>query len=105
MRTRFANAAQHADAFFVIRAISSKRPCIVLYVAGGFRTKLSIFFVFKLERLSSDFVFAFSKLRHINYFHTCEVFFSQRQKVKIQIGAFRDNNHSVSGSNTYDFAF
>ena len=59
-------------------ARDSNRPCIVLYVAGGFRIKLSVFFVFKLERLSSDFVFTFSKLLNINYFHTCEQARSQK---------------------------
>ena len=53
-------------------ARESKKLCIVLYVAGGFRIKLSVSFVFKLERLSSDFVFAFPQLLNINSFHICE---------------------------------
>ena len=78
-----------------------KKLCIVLYVAGGFRIKLSVSFVFKLERLSSDFVFTFSKLLNINYFHTCEVLFLKGRKLRSRECAFRDNNtHSVSGSNT-----
>ena len=78
-----------------------KKLCIVLYLAGGFRIKLSVSFVFKLERLSSDFVFTFSKLLKINYFHTCEVLFLKGRKLRSREYAFRDNNtHSVSGSNT-----
>ena len=69
-------------------------------MAGGFRIKLSVSFVFKLERLSSDFVFTFSKLLNINYFHTCEVLFLKGRKLRSRECAFRDNNtHSVSGSN------
>ena len=77
-----------------------KRPCIVLYVAGGFRIKFSVSFVFKLERLSSNFVFMFSKLLNINYFHTCEVLFLKGRKVRSRECSFQNNNtHSVSGSN------
>ena len=77
-----------------------KKLCIALYVAGGFRIKLSVSFVFKLERLSSKFVFTFSKLLNINYFHTCEVLFHKGRKLRFRECAFRDNNtRSVSGSN------
>ena len=71
-------------------------------MAGGFRIKLSVSFVFKLERLSSDFVVTSSKLLNINYFHTCEVLFLKGRKLRSRECAFRDNNtHSVSGSITY----
>ena len=80
----------------------SNKLCIVLYVAGGFRIKLSVSFVFKPERLSSDFVFTFSNLLNINYFHTCEVLFLKGRKLRSRECAFRDNNtHSVSGSNNH----
>ena len=69
-------------------------------MAGDFKIKLSVSFVFKLERLSSDFVFTFSKLLNINYLHTCEVFFHKGRKLRSRECAFRDNNtHSESGSN------
>ena len=85
-------------------ARDSKKLCIVLYLAGGFRIRLSVFFVFKLERLSSDFVFTFSKLLNINYFHTCEVLFPKGRKLRSRKSAFRDNNtHSVSGSNKCNY--
>ena len=92
----------YASPFFCLLAFAReiKKLCIVLYVAGGFRIKLSVSFVFNLERLSSDFVFTFSKLRNINYFHTCEVLFLKGRKLRSRECAFRDNNtHSVSGSN------
>ena len=94
----------YASPFFCLLAFAReiKKLCIVLYVAGGFRIKLSVSFVFKLERLSSDFVFTFSKLLNINYFHTCEVLFLKGRKLRSRECAFRDNNtHSVSGSNRW----
>ena len=96
----------YASPFFCLLAFAReiKKLCIVLYVAGGFRIKLSVSFVFKLERLSSDFVITFSKLLNINYFHTCEVLFLKGRKLRSRECAFRDNNtHSVSGSNITNF--
>ena len=98
----------YASPFFCLLAFAReiKKLCIVLYVAGGFRIKLSVSFVFKLERLSSDFVFTFSKLLNINYFHTCEVLFLKGRKLRSRECAFRDNNtHSVSGSNNLKLIF
>ena len=87
-------------------ARDSKRPCLVLYVPGGFRIKLSVSFVFKLERLSSVFGFAFSKLLNINYFHTCKVLFLKGRKLRSRECAFRVNNiHSVSGINSIRFCY
>ena len=90
----------HASPFCLLAfAREVKRHCIVFSVAGGFRIKLSVSFVFKLERLSSDFVFTFSKILNINYFHTCEVLLLKGRKLRSRECAFRDNNtHSVSGS-------
>ena len=83
-------------------ARDSKKLSIILYVAGSFRIKLSVSFVLKLERLSTDFVFTFSKLLNINYFYTCEVVFLKGRKLRSRECAFRDNNtHTVSGSNNY----
>ena len=97
----------YASSFCLLAfARDSKKLCIVLYVAGGFRIKLSVSFVFKLERLSSDFVFTFSKLRNINYFHTCEVLFLKGRKLRSRDCVFRDNHtHSVSGSNNMFLCF
>ena len=69
-----------------------KKLWMVLYVAGGFRIKLSVFFVLKLERLSFGFVFTFSKLLNINYYHTREVLFLKGRKLRSRECPFRDNN-------------
>ena len=52
---------------------------LINYLASGLKIKFSVLFVFKLEHLSSDFEFTFSKLPNIIHFHICGESFSLMQ--------------------------